>query len=198
MPKRLFPLAFIIIFTCFSIFFTMSSTNNAEPENIEVASRTPLPALRNPLILIKKKERLLYLYDGDQIVKTYKIALGFAPEKDKEREGDGRTPEGEFYLFTKNPQSRFYLSLGISYPSVDDAERGLRENLISRKEHDAIIRAIKEKRMPPQKTKLGGEIYIHGGGNQKDWTWGCAALENEDIKELFDTAKIGMKVVIEP
>jgi murein L,D-transpeptidase YafK len=122
--------------------------------------------------------------------------LGFAPAGDKEHEGDGKTPLGEFYVFTKNEQSKFYLSLGLSYPSIDDAERGLRENLISREEHDSILQAIAEKRMPPQNTPLGGEIYIHGGGTERDWTWGCVALENEEMKELFDALPVGTRVTI--
>ncbi len=157
-----------------------------------------LPQMKNPHIVIKKKARLLQLFDGEKLIKTYNIALCFAPEGDKEREGDGKTPEGEFYIFTKNDKSKFYLSLGLSYPNIEDARRGLKEKIISQTEYDAIVKAIDEKRMPPQYTKLGGEIYIHGGGSQKDWTWGCAALKNENIKELFDVVSVGTSVKITP
>jgi murein L,D-transpeptidase YafK len=158
----------------------------------------PLPQMKNPHIVIKKKDRQLELYDGGKLIKTYKIALGFTPEKDKEKQGDGKTPEGEFYIFTKNDKSKFYLSLGISYPGIEDAERGLREKIITRAQRDAIVKAIQNKRTPLQNTKLGGEIYIHGGGNSSDWTWGCVALENEEIKELFDAVSVGTIVKIEP
>ncbi len=157
-----------------------------------------LPEIENPRLVVKKSERKLEVFDGEKLIKTYKIVLGFAPEGDKEIEGDGKTPLGEFYVFTKNDRSRFYLSLGLSYPSIDDATRGLKENLISQAEHDAIVQAVGEKRMPPQNTKLGGEIYIHGGGTEKDWTWGCMALKNEEMKEIFDTIPVGAKVTIEP
>ncbi len=158
-----------------------------------------LPAkIENPRLVVKKSERQLELFDGAKLVKTYKIALGFAPEGDKEIEGDGKTPLGEFYVFTKNERSRFYLSLGLSYPSIDDATRGLKENLISQEEHDAIVQAVTEKKMPPQNTRLGGEIYIHGGGTEKDWTWGCMALKNEEMKEIFDAIPTGAKVTILP
>jgi len=160
---------------------------------------TKLPAdIENPQLVVKKSERKLEIFDGEKLIKTYKIRLGFAPEGDKEQEGDGKTPLGEFYVFTKNDKSRFYLSLGISYPSIDDAERGLEENLISPEEYDEIIKAIGEKKMPPQKTRLGGEIYIHGGGTQEDWTEGCMALKNEEMKELFDAIPLGAKVTIMP
>ena len=165
---------------------------------IQSGAAQELPKLKTPHLVIVKSARTLELFDGEKLVKTYKIALGFAPAGDKEKEGDGKTPEGEFYVFTKNDKSNFYLSLGISYPSIDDAERGLRENLISREERDAIVTAVKNKQMPPQKTKLGGEIYIHGGGTENDWTWGCSALANEDIKELFEIIPIGAKVTIKP
>jgi len=158
----------------------------------------PFPVLKNPLIVVRKKERKLYLYDEEKLVKTYDIALGFAPVGDKKRQGDGKTPEGEFYIFTKNPKSNYYLSLGVSYPSIDDAERGLREKIILKNERDSIVKAISEKKMPLQNTKLGGEIYIHGGGAANDWTLGCVALANEDVKELFDALKVTTKVRIEP
>lgn len=158
----------------------------------------PLPPLENPRLVVKKAERQLQLFDGEKLVKIYKIVLGFAPVGDKEREGDGRTPEGEFYLAVKNPKSKFFLSLGLSYPSIEDGERGLRENLISPDEHDAILQAIAEKRLPLQKTALGGEIYIHGGGIGRDWTEGCVALGNDDIQELFDALPHGVFVRIEP
>jgi len=158
-----------------------------------------LPAqIDNPRLIVKKNERKLELFDGDKLLKTYRVVLGFAPVGDKEIEGDGKTPLGDFYVFTKNDQSRFYLSLGLSYPNTDDAERGLRENLISQSEYDEIVRAIAENRMPPQNTALGGEIYIHGGGTAKDWTWGCVALENELMRELFDAVPAGAKVTILP
>lgn len=167
-------------------------------QTMETSKSAELPKLAKPRIVIRKKERSLEVYDGDRLVKTYAIALGFAPEGDKEREGDGRTPEGEFYVFTKNPKSQFHLSLGLSYPSKDDAKRGLANGLISVAEHDAIVSAINAGKMPPQKTALGGEIYIHGGGRDNDWTWGCTALKNEDIEEIFRSIEVGTKVEIRP
>lgn len=157
-----------------------------------------LSQMKSPRIVIKKKARVLQLFDDEKLIKTYKIALGFTPVGEKELEGDGKTPEGEFYIFTKNNKSRFYLSLGLSYPNIDDAKRGLQKKLISKAEYNTIIKAVREKRMPPQKTKLGGEIYIHGGGSQSDWTLGCTALENKDIKEIFDVVPVGTTVIIEP
>jgi hypothetical protein len=102
--------------------------------------------MKNSLIVIRKKMRTLKLFDNERLVKTYKIALGFAPEGDKQREGDGKTPEGNFYIFTKNDKSKFYLLLGLSYPNVEDAVRGLRDDLISQAEYYSITKAISEKK----------------------------------------------------
>lgn len=147
-------------------------------------------------LVIQKKQRRLEIYDGARLIKTYRIALGFAPIGDKRVEGDGRTPEGKFYVFTKNVASKYHRSLGLSYPNVEAAQRGLRDKIISRDEHDAIIEAVKNQRMPPQKTALGGEIYIHGGGAQLDWTGGCAALEDADVSEIYEMIAVGAKVEI--
>lgn len=149
-------------------------------------------------IVIVKKKRLLQIFDGAKLVKTYTVVLGFAPRGAKRLEGDGKTPEGDFYVFAKNERSRFYLLIGVSYPNAAQARRGLREQIITHEEHDAILRAIEEKKMPPQKTALGGEIYIHGGGTEHDWTKGCIALENEEMREIFETVAVGAKVRIFP
>ena len=157
-----------------------------------------LSNMENPHILVKKSARTLQIFDGPALIKTYHISLGFEPEGDKEIEGDGKTPEGEFYVYFKNEQSQFFLSLGISYPNIDDAKRGLEQNLITREEYEQIVKANHEKTIPPQKTKLGGEIFIHGGGCERDWTAGCMALTNEEMKEIFEVIPIGTEVKIEP
>lgn len=152
--------------------------------------------LKNPRIVIMKGERRLELHSGGAVVRRYKIGLGLSPVEDKVRQGDRRTPEGEFYVFTRNNKSAFFLSLGLSYPNIEDAQRGLRDKLISQRQHDVIVRAIKRKATPPQNTELGGDIYIHGNGASSDWTWGCVALENVDMKELFDAVAVGTPVTI--
>lgn len=169
--------------------------SNAPPPPQRAALKLPL---KNPLIVVTKSKRRLELYSDGAVVRTYKIGLGLNPVPDKIRQGDHATPEGDFYVFTKNDKSAFYLSLGISYPNIEDAERGLREKMISRAQHDAIVRAIKRKATPPQNTRLGGDIYIHGNGSSSDWTWGCVALENSEMKELFDVVTVGTKVTIKP
>ena len=148
--------------------------------------------------MVKKARRELLLYSGGSVVRTYHVGLGLSPVGDKVRQGDHRTPEGEFYIFTKNSKSQFYLSLGVSYPNAAHAERGLRDGLITRASYNSIINALRAKKAPPQNTRLGGDIYIHGNGARTDWTWGCVALENDDIRELFEAVPVGTPVIIDP
>ncbi|HEX8852651.1 MAG TPA: L,D-transpeptidase family protein [Pyrinomonadaceae bacterium] len=164
---------------------------------IDNGSALKLPLAR-PRLLVLKARRQLILFDGERALRLYRIGLGTSPVGDKEREGDRRTPEGDFYVCVKNAQSAFYLSLGLSYPNEEHAARGLRERLITRAEHARITRALRRKRTPPWTTALGGEIFIHGRGSQSDWTWGCVALDDPDMKELFDAVPVGAPVRIEP
>lgn len=167
------------------------------PLNLPNTAAQPL-ILKSPRIVVKKAERKLLLYSDDKLVRTYRIGLGLTPVGDKVRQGDRRTPEGDFYIFTKNDKSAFYRSLGISYPNAAHAQRGLRDGLITKAQYDSIMRALKARTTPPQNTRLGGDIYIHGNGAGSDWTWGCVALEDRDVRELFQAIPVGTPVRIEP
>ena len=149
-------------------------------------------------IRVLKAERRLELISGDKVVKTYRIALGTNPVGTKLHQGDGRTPEGTFYVCVKNPQSKFHRSLGLSYPTPADAARGLKQKLITKAQHDAIVQAHRKHITPPWNTALGGEVFIHGCGSSSDWTLGCIALDDTDMTELFATIASGTAVVIRP
>jgi murein L,D-transpeptidase YafK len=153
-------------------------------------------------ITVAKRSRQLSLLSGPELVRTYPIALGRNSEADKSVEGDEATPHGEFYICAKNPRSRYFLSLCISYPNAEDAERGLAAGLISVGEHAQILDAVNARRMPPQKTRLGGEIYIHGHGHgdrsEPQGTRGCIALNDADMQDLYDRVSIGTPVIIVP
>jgi murein L,D-transpeptidase YafK len=153
--------------------------------------------VKDPRAVIRKRARELWLFDGAALRKRYRVVLGRG-EGDKEREGDRRTPEGMFYVCTRNDQSRFHKFLGLSYPGPSDAARGLKAGMITRAEHEAILAAHRERRCPPWKTALGGEVGIHGGGVGRDWTLGCIALENRDVDELWQALPLGTPVLIEP
>lgn len=154
--------------------------------------------LRKPNILVVKSEGRLYLYDGDQLFKTYSVITGAKPGA-KQRSGDMKTPEGEFYVCVKNPQSRYYLSLGLSYPTPADADRGLQQGLINKLSHEQIHTAHKQRQQPVWRTPLGGSIMIHGVAPGRTDTDGCIALlDNDEMKEIFDLIPQGAPVTVRP
>ncbi len=131
-------------------------------------------------VIVLKGKRRMYLMHGDQVLKAYRIDLGFAPEGDKKFEGDGRTPEGEYIIDRRNPNSSFYLSLGISYPNEEDI---------------AEARALG--RDP------GGDIFIHGGPRpfdprRPDWTWGCISVSNKEMRDIYAMVRTGTPISIYP
>ena len=161
---------------------------------------TPSDSLR---IVVHKAARTLIVYRGDRAERHYPVALGANSSADKAVEGDEATPLGEFFICAKNPRSKFFLSMCISYPNAEDAERGLAANLITPAERAAILAALARRAMPPQRTRLGGEIYIHGqpaahAAASENWTRGCIALDDPAMRELYDLSAIGTPVLITP
>jgi len=134
-------------------------------------------------ILVEKSARRLTVFRDDTALRSYRIALGFAPEGAKLRQGDGRTPEGIFRIDRRNADSAFHLSLGIDYPQEAD-----------------LIRARAGGYSP------GGDIFLHGQPNalagmatlRHDWTAGCIALSDAEIEELWRVTPVGTEVEIRP
>ena len=156
----------------------------------------PIPGERgeNMRIQIEKAARRLTLYQADrEPLFSCAVALGRCPAGPKEREGDGRTPEGRYFVCLKK-MGKYGPSLGVSDPSEQDALR------LNAPEHlTALIRerAARGER-PPWGSFLGGEIYIHGGGADTDWTAGCVALSDQDAQTLYDLTPLGTAVDISP
>lgn len=131
-------------------------------------------------VVVQKEARMIYLMHNDTMLKSYKMDLGFAPIGHKQIEGDGRTPEGLYYINRKNPNSAFHLSLGISYPN--DADR-------------AAAKALGK--------PTGGDIFIHGGrrrGDKRgpDWTAGCISVSNRKIEEIYSMVREGTPIYLNP
>lgn len=155
--------------------------------------------LTEPRVVILKSRRVLHLFDGEQLVRSYPIDLGLAPIGDKRLAGDGRTPEGLFRIVTKNPASPFHRFLGIDYPHADAVKHGLASGLITLGEAAAILKELQTGVCPDWSTSLGGGLGIHGaGGRGFDWTAGCVALADSHSTELFDALRIGDSVEILP
>ena len=137
------------------------------------------------IIIIKKSERTLYAVKDDKVLKKYKIALGRNPIGHKKKEGDKKTPEGYYFVDGKNTKSNFYLSLHMSYPNYHDKKVALKNNL-DPGEHIAIHG------LPPINL-LSQYLY-----NGIDWTDGCIALNNDDMKELWNLTEEGTQILIKP
>lgn len=152
------------------------------PERVDLPPPPPLTG-EVERIVIEKAARRMQLYQDGQVVRTYQIALGFAPEGDKTRQGDGKTPEGEFVIDRRNESSAFHLSVGLNYPRPEDVQRAAAGG------YDP-----------------GGDIFIHGQPNalpegfklKGDWTAGCVAVTNTEMREIWAVTPIGTKVEILP
>lgn len=149
-----------------------------------------LPALPGGLplvdsILVKKSQRKMHLIIDNQPYRSYPISLGGNPVGHKQREGDNRTPEGDYYIDWRNPNSAFHLSLRISYPNEDDQARA-----------------------EAQGDSPGGMIMIHGEGEtegrggrltrRRDWTQGCIAVTNQEMEEIWQMVPDGTPISIKP
>jgi murein L,D-transpeptidase YafK len=142
----------------------------------------------------------MWLEEGNRVLRKFEVALGKDPTTGKLSQGDGRTPQGDYYICEKRPRSRFHRFLGISYPNVDDAERAFAERLISADEWADIFFANLHETTPPWSTAMGGRVGIHGYGGRSpipaDWTQGCIAVSDADIDYLYDRVRLGTRVTI--
>jgi murein L,D-transpeptidase YafK len=152
----------------------------------------------NVHLVIEKSLRRLTVYKNGQSVKQFQIVLGRSPVGPKETRGDRRTPEGEYYICTRNEQSKYHLFLGLSFPNKDDAQKARDQGRIPEETFDKIVERLNLGLRPPWDTELGGEVGIHGHGTDKDWTAGCIAVANEAIEELWEICPLGTQVHIRP
>jgi hypothetical protein len=132
------------------------------------------------LIVVNKLERELTLYKSGQQVKTYSAGMGINYLNDKLYAGDRATPEGEYQITRKLPASKFYKALLINYPNEEDQRR---------------FALAKQRGQLSKNARIGGLIEIHGGGTV-GLTYGCIALDDRHIQELYNTVEVGTPVVI--
>jgi murein L,D-transpeptidase YafK len=152
------------------------------PERVDLPPPPPLTGSVDRIV-VEKAARRMQLWQDGQMVRTYRIALGFEPQGDKVRQGDGKTPEGEFTIDRRNDRSAFTLSVGLDYPRPQDLQRAATGGY-----------------------NPGGDIFIHGQPDalpdgfklKGDWTAGCIALTNSEMREVWAVTPIGTKVEIRP
>lgn len=156
--------------------------------------------VESTVLHVWKARRELWLVNNGEVQRRFDIALGKEPDSKKLRRGDGRTPEGRYFICSKKPQSRFRRFLGISYPNVGDAEKAYRDKLISGDEWADILFSTLHQTTPPWSTALGGWVGIHGYGDREEiqvnWTEGCIAVSNDGIDYLYDRVAIGTPIII--
>ncbi|HKR54101.1 MAG TPA: L,D-transpeptidase family protein [Chthoniobacterales bacterium] len=136
-------------------------------------------------ILVEKAARRLTLFSAGRKLKEYRVALGFSPIGPKEREGDGRTPEGIYIIDFHKPDSAFHRALHVSYPSAEDSARAAEAGV-----------------------SPGGDIMIHGlpsglrtlgaAHRWRDWTAGCIAVTDPEIDEIYSSVNDGTSIEIQP
>jgi murein L,D-transpeptidase YafK len=144
----------------------------------------PAHATADRVVVLKQDRKLILLTHGT-VLKTYRISLGGEPIGPKQREGDHKTPEGNYVLDRRNPHSRFYRSIHISYPNAEDRSRAQRLGA------------------PP-----GGDIFVHALPNgfgwvsrshlARDWTDGCIAVTNDEMDEIWQAVPDGTPIEIRP
>ena len=134
-------------------------------------------------IVVNKSARQMLFLSGDTIIKAYNVGLGNEPVGHKQFEGDGRTPEGLYYIDRRNPDSRYHLSIGISYPNPTDA---------------AYAASLGQ--------RAGSDIFIHGQGPEgkalsrikRDWTAGCIAVTDAEAEDIYAMVQDGTPIQINP
>ena len=132
-------------------------------------------------IVVNKSSKRMYLLSQAEILKAYDVDLGFAPAGPKQFEGDGKTPEGNYIIDRRNPNSEFHLSIGINYPNAKD-----------------VAYASSQGKNP------GGDIFIHGQPERfkkrakQDWTAGCIAVSNTAMRKIYSMVKNGTPITIFP
>ncbi len=129
-------------------------------------------------VVVQKGQRKVYLMSGGDVIRSYDMGMGWAPQGHKQFEGDGKTPEGLYFIDRRNPNSNYHLSVGISYPNRRDYENAIRQG-----------------------RKPGGDIFIHGEGgkrtsSKRDWTAGCIAVKDKEIEEIYAMVREGTPIHI--
>ena len=147
-------------------------------------------------IVVDKGRRTLVATRDGKTVRECRISLGPGGGP-KEHEGDKRTPEG-VYRVSEKVDGVYHKWLGVSYPGLDDAERGLRGGHLAWYDYRAIRVAQMRGQLPPENTWLGGNLGIHGGGTKGDWTLGCIAIDDADIDALYEVVPVGAIIEIRP
>ncbi len=183
----IFLVAVVGVNTTVSAMSFMPDFLSKQGREVTAAEKREYSGLFADKVVVKKSERKLYLVKKDKPFRTYNISLGFRPDGHKQRQGDGRTPEGRYYIDWRNPGSKFRKALHVSYPNYRDKLHATRNGI-----------------------DPGGMIMVHGQPNgardsalrravsKEDWTQGCIAVSNLAIDEIWSYIPDGTPIEILP
>lgn len=196
----------LILISVACVSFALGARTGAAEGTVDAVLPPTMAGPERYEITVDKAARSLVVTENGRVVERYRISWGRGGKGDKLMEGDKRTPVGTYRIVDFNERSRFALFMHLNYPNVKDAFFGLKNGTITREQFDEIIEALRERRIPPQDTPLGGAIGIHGLGaydarklrihKKMNWTEGCIAMTNQEIRDLRRYVDIGTKVVI--
>lgn len=155
-------------------------------------------------ILVDTQRQEIRVFEaGSEVLHLPRIAIGRGGVSELRQRGDRTTPLGEFRVAWINEESDFHLFFGLDFPHFSHARLAYNQGLMEQEEFFSVIDAVRSRRLPPQRTSLGGHIGIHGIGNgdrnlhnRANWTQGCVAVTNEEMDELARFVDIGTRVVI--
>ncbi len=153
-------------------------------------------------VVVEKSTRRVSLYRGGRLVAVFPCSLGLDAESPKREKGDMATPEGLYRVYAKHPSRNYYLFIELDYPNLKDIFRARWEGRISEKEFKAYLEARWRGKI--RAGSLGYAVGLHGGGlfrgggsrSLRDWTHGCIALRNKDIRKVYSFVRIGTPVLI--
>ena len=164
---------------------------------------SPVAVGQTLVIIDTRAQDLRVVEAGEEVLYLPRIALGRGGTSMQRERGDRTTPLGSFRVAWINEESRFHLFFGLDFPNFDHASRAYDAGELPLDEFLAVTDALRERRLPPQETGLGGSIGIHGVGDadpdihrRLNWTRGCVAVTDEEMEALAEYVDIGTRVVI--
>ncbi len=176
----------------------------AKTTTAEAAPESAATAAENVWLAVDTDHLSLAVMQGEKELEVFEnIAIGSNGPTLTKRRGDSTTPLGEFTITEIRPSHRFELFMALNYPNLDHTERAFQEHRIDKAEYKALKYNLERGAPPPQGTSLGGQLGIHGVGlgdmrvhETVNWTEGCIALTNEQLRDLAKFVAVGTRVVV--
>ena len=202
-----------ILYTFASVFLFFSGVivygiilNMREVPLSEALKEKGLTEVKNPSIVVDRKNYALHLYSDNELIKSYRAVFGKNTSSEKKSADDHVTPVGTYKICSIDTNSKYHKFLQLNYPNQRDAAEALRKGYINGDEFKRIIETLNKNNIPCSSTSLGAEIGIQGCGEYDfifrnlpfafNWTNGSIAVSNKNIDEIYNIIKPGTKIEI--